>query len=140
MARILDFDAVAVGDSLPPLSKPPIDRVQLALFAGASGDHNPIHLDDDAARGAGLPGVIAHGMLNMAFLGQLVTGWAPRGGLRSFAARFTAMAYPGDTITCRGTVVDKAVIDGRKTVELDIVAENQSGERTLAGHASIVFA
>ena len=140
MTRAFDFDAIVVGDNLPPLSKPPIDRVQLALFAGASGDHNPIHLDDAAARAAGLPGVIAHGMLSMAFLGQFVADWAPRGGLRSFAARFTAMAYPGDTITCRGTVVKKAVIDGRKTVELDIVAENQAGERTLAGSASVVFA
>jgi acyl dehydratase len=140
MATALDFDAIAVGDRLPPLSKPPIDRAQLARFASASGDHNPIHLDDDAARSAGLPSVIAHGMLNMAFLAQFVADWAPRGGLRSFAARFTAMAYPGDTITCRGTVVGKAVIDGRKMVELDIVAENQAGERTLAGRASIAFA
>ena len=60
------FDSVQLGDVLPPLDMPPINRTQLALFAGASGDHNPIHIDTDFARQAGMPDVFAHGMLGMA--------------------------------------------------------------------------
>ena len=67
MQNNLDFETIKIGDSIPELVKAPITRTQLALFAGASGDHNPIHLDDAEAQAGGLSGVIAHGMLNMAF-------------------------------------------------------------------------
>jgi acyl dehydratase len=66
------FDTVQVGDELPALQIPPVDRATLALFAGASGDHNPIHIDIDAARCAGLPDVFAQGMLGMGWLGRLI--------------------------------------------------------------------
>src|ERR1035437_6235400 len=102
---MIRFNDVAVGDVLPELTKPPVTRTQLALFAGASGDHNPIHLDDAEAKGSGLPGIIVHGMLPMAFLGQLITNWVPQKALRGFSSRFAAMSYPGDAITCRGKVV-----------------------------------
>ncbi|HEY3709529.1 MAG TPA: MaoC/PaaZ C-terminal domain-containing protein [Amycolatopsis sp.] len=79
-----------VGTELPPLKVPPISRTTLALFAGASGDHNPIHLDLDVARSAGLEDVFAHGMLSMAYLGRLLTDWVPQERIRSFAVRFAA--------------------------------------------------
>ncbi|MCP5367830.1 MAG: MaoC family dehydratase N-terminal domain-containing protein [Hyphomicrobiales bacterium] len=131
------FEDLAVGQEIPPLTKPAVDRLQLALFAGASADHNPIHVDEGAARGGGLPGVIVHGMLNMAFLGQVVTNWVPVGRLRAFATRFAAMAYPGDVITCRGRI---AAVDGAgRTVDLALTAENQNGEVLLAGTATVAF-
>ena len=133
------FDSLQVGDAIPALTKPAIGPVQLALFAGASGDHNPIHLDDAAAKAGGLPGVIAHGMLSMAFLGQLLTAWVPQRRIRSFSTRFAAMAYPGDVITCRGTVAAKREADGEKLVDLEITAENQKGEKTLLGQATVVL-
>jgi acyl dehydratase len=133
------FDSIQVGDAIPALTKPAIGPVQLALFAGASGDHNPIHLDETAAKAGGLPGVIAHGMLSMAFLGQLLTGWVPQRRIRSFSTRFAAMAFPGDVITCRGTVAAKREADGEKLVDLDITAENQKGEKTLLGQATVVL-
>jgi len=71
------YDTVAVGDILPPLQLPPVDRTTLALFAGASGDHNPIHIDLDVARRSGMPDVFAQGMLGMAWVGRVVTAWAP---------------------------------------------------------------
>ena len=83
-------DAV-VGEELPPLEPPAISRAALALFAGASGDHNPIHIDVDHARDAGFDDVFAHGMLSMAHLGRLLTGWAPQSALRCFRVRFTAI-------------------------------------------------
>lgn len=133
------FDSIQVGDAIPALTKPAIGPVQLALFAGASGDHNPIHLDEAAAKAGGLPGVIAHGMLSMAFLGQLLTGWVPQQRIRSFSTRFAAMAFPGDVITCRGTVAGKREADGAKLVDLEITAENQKGEKTLLGQATVAL-
>ena len=139
MNQQIDIQSIQVGDEIPALRKPPITRLQLALFAGASGDHNPIHVDDEAARGGGLPGVIAHGMLNMAFLGQLLTEWVPRRQLRAFSTRFAAMAFPGDSITCRGVVVAKDVVDGEQRISLELVAENQNGEALLKGAAEVAL-
>ncbi len=134
-----NFDDFNVGDAIPEMQKPPITRTQLALFAGASGDHNPIHLDDDEARKGGLPGVIAHGMLNMAYLGQLLSGFVPQEKIRTFNARFVAMAAPGDTITCRGEVAAKRQEGGENLLDLQIVAVNQKDETVLDGAASIAL-
>ena len=133
------YDGVNVGEAIPVLVKPPVTRLQLALFAGASGDHNPIHVDDDAAKAGGLPGVIAHGMIDMAFLGQVLTAWVPQRAIRSFSARFVAMAFPGDVITCSGKIVDKRREGAEGIVELELAAENQKGEKLLAGKATIAL-
>ncbi|MBL6932141.1 MAG: MaoC family dehydratase [Rhodospirillales bacterium] len=133
------FDDFNVGDAIPETTKGPITRTQLALFAGASGDHNPIHLDDEEARKGGLPGVIAHGMLNMAYLGQLLSDFVPQSNIRSFSARFVAMTVPGDTITCRGEVAEKREENGEKRLDLKIVAVNQKDETVLDGAASIAL-
>lgn len=136
---MISYDDLTVGDALPELVTPQVSRTQLALFAGASGDHNPIHLDDEAARNSGLPGVIVHGMLSMAFLGQLVTGWAPQKSLRAFSTRFAAMNYPGDAITCRAKVVDKREAGSERLVDLELEAWNSRGDKTLAGSATIAL-
>jgi acyl dehydratase len=80
-----------------------VDRTTLALFAGASGDHNPIHIDLDFARRAGMPDVFAQGMLGMAWLGRLLTRWVPQARLRRFDVRFQGITHLGHVITCRGT-------------------------------------
>ena len=128
---------LSIGDRIPPLTVGPIGRTQLALFAGASGDHNPIHLDDEAAREGGLPGTIVHGMLNMAFLGRLLTQWVPQQQIRRFSSRFVGMAFPGDEITCLGTVASCDASAGENCVTLELVAQNQSGEVLLKGLATI---
>lgn len=133
------FQDVQVGDTIPELVKPALDRVRIARFAGASGDFNPIHIDDAAAHANKLPGIIAHGMLSMAFLGQLLTNWVPQKALRSVSTRFTAMAFPGDVITCRGVVKAKLEEGGEKLVELELSAVNQKGEQTLAGLARVAL-
>lgn len=139
MTTTIDLSTLAVGDALPERVKPPIDRLQLALYAGASSDYNPIHLDDDAARAGGLPGVIGHGMLSMAFLGQLLTGWVPQRQLRGFSARFVAMTAPGDVVTCRGTVAARGEVDGEARVELELSAVTQDGRQVLVGSASVAL-
>ena len=73
---------IQVGTAIPELVMPPISRYTLALYAGASGDHNPIHIDSDFAKKAGMPDVFAHGMLSMAYLGRMLTNWQPQAQVR----------------------------------------------------------
>ena len=114
-----DFSALQVGDTLPPLALPVVDRTMLALFAGASGDHNRIHIDTDYARRAGMPDVFAHGMLSMAFLGRLVTSWVPQKQVRGLGTRFTSITWVGDVITVSGKVTGKREANGEKLVDLE---------------------
>lgn len=133
------FDSVQVGDSLPDLTLPPVDRTTLALFAGASGDHNPIHIDVDFARRAGMPDVFAHGMLGMAWLGRLLTGWAPQTQLRRFDARFQGVTHLGNAIRCSGRVVEKLETDGERCVRIEVKSANQFGQTKIVGEALIAL-
>ncbi len=133
------FESVNVGDALPPLVSPPLTRTMLALFAGASGDHNPIHIDVDFARAAGMPDVIGQGMLTMAWLGRMLTGWVPQRDLREFGVRFTAMTHVGERITCTGRVTKKFEHDGERLVQLEITAANEAGEVKVAGEALVAL-
>jgi acyl dehydratase len=102
------------GDAIPPLALPPLDRLTLALYCGASGDHNPIHVDIDYARNtAGLDDVIGHGMLTMAYLGRLLTNWVPQPAIRHFDTRMLTPARIGDRITCTGSIIGITNADGR---------------------------
>jgi acyl dehydratase len=133
------YDAVQVGDSLPPLTLAPINRTTLALFAGASGDHNPIHIDTDYARKAGMVDVFAHGMLSMAYLGRLLTGWVDQRQLRGFAVRFAGITHLGHQITCSGKVVEKFEAEGEQRVKLEIRTTNQYGETRIVGDAIVAL-
>ena len=131
------FDDVQVGDPLPPLEKRLTTR-QLVMYAGASGDFYPIHYDLEFARAQGLPGVIVHGALKNAFLGQLATDWmGPEGTLVELSARYREMDVAGDTLTCRGTVVEKRSESGRHLVRCELWAENGKGVRTTTGEALV---
>ncbi|MDR2297081.1 MAG: MaoC family dehydratase [Comamonas sp.] len=129
------YDEVQVGDLLPTLDLPPINRTTLALFAGASGDHNPIHIDTDFARKAGMPDVFAHGMLGMAWLGRLLTGWAPQSRLRRFDVRFQGITHLANAISCTGRIVEKR--DADRSVRIEVQSSNQHGQTKIAGDAWI---
>jgi acyl dehydratase len=132
----MKFDDVALGTALPPVEKPAITTTQLAQYAGASGDFNRIHYDEPFARQGGFPSVIAHGMLSMAFFGQLVADWA--GGPDKIArlhARFKAVTFPGDRITVAGEVVARD--EAARTVELKLLAKKPDGTVTLEGSATV---
>ncbi len=133
------LDDLAVGDALTPLDLAPVTRAQLALFAGASGDHNPIHIDSDYARSVGQPDVFAHGMLVMAELGRLLTATFPITALRSFSTRFSAITRVHDRLTCRGTVADLTDVAGERRATLDLVVADQAGEIKLAGVAVVAL-
>jgi len=134
------YESVNVGDEPVKLTTDPVSRRTLALYAGASGDHNPIHIDIDFAKKAGLGDVIAHGMLVMAYMGRSVTDWVPQSAIRSFSTRFTAITRVGNAITCTGKVVDKMEEDGEKRVRLEITAQDQDGEVKGAGEAVVALA
>src|SRR6478672_1544743 len=89
---------VMENEQVPVLETEPVSRLTLALFAGASGDHNPIHVDLDFARAAGFDDVFAHGMLSMAYLGRMLTDWIPQEALRGFRVRFTAITHVHDRV------------------------------------------
>jgi acyl dehydratase len=135
MTNSLSWDQIDVGTAIPPLKLPPVSRTTLALFAGASGDHNPIHIDIDFARKAGMPDVFAHGMLGMAWLGRLLTNWAPQSQLRRFDVRFQGLTQVGDVLTCEGRVTEKMELDGVPVLKLQIGATSQDGQLRIAGDA-----
>lgn len=133
----LDFQNINIGDTLPILVKAPISRTTLALFAGASHDHNPIHIDSDFAKKAGYTDVFAHGMLGMAYLGQVLTNWVAPIAIKKFSARFKAITNLGDILTCNGEVIEKVVKDRKNFIRLSLSVRNQDGEEKLSGIALI---
>lgn len=132
------YGEVAVGDELPPFEAPPVTRLALALYCGASGDHNPLHVDSDFARAAGLGDVVAHGMLVMAWMGRTLTAWVPQSAIAVFGTRFLAMTRVGDAITCTARVVGKS--DDTRTVRVAVEARDQRGELKAAGEALVTLA
>jgi len=130
----LRYDDITVGTELPPLQTEAISRLTLALYCGASGDHNPIHVDTDFAHAAGMDDVFAHGMLGMAYLARVVTGWVPQRAIRALSTRFVAITHVGDRIACSGSVVEKLA---DRQVRLVLTAKDQSGVVKLAGEAIV---
>ncbi len=135
-----EIDApVRAGDVLPELVLPAIDRALLCRFAGASGDLNPIHIDIDSARRAGMPDVFAHGMLGMAWLGRLLTEWRPQSRLRSFSVRFMALTHLGNQPVLRGQVVELLEEDGQPLARVAVEMLNQYGQLKIQGEALVAL-
>lgn len=133
----LRYDQVAAGAELPAFTAAALSRTTLALYAGASGDHNPIHIDIDFAKKAGMPDVFAHGMLSMAYLGRLLTNWVPQQGIRRFSVRFAAITHVGDAITCSGRVLEKD--DAARTLRVEVTTRDAAGEIKLSGEAIVAL-
>lgn len=121
------------GDVLPSLELPEISRTTLALYAGASGDHNPMHIDLDVARSGGMDDVFAHGMLSMAYLGRFLTNYVPQEHIRTYSVRFASITPLHAKPTCTGTVTK--IEDG--LAHLDIAVTLSDGTVTLRGDAVV---
>ena len=134
-----DPSTIRVGDAMPVLELPPITRTTLALFAGASGDHNPIHIDIDFARKSGMPDVFAQGMLSMAYLGRALAQWVPQRRILRYGVRFAAITQLGDCVQCSGEVVAKLEHAGRPCARVALTATKRSGAVTLTGDALIAL-
>ncbi|MDT0200675.1 MaoC/PaaZ C-terminal domain-containing protein [Nocardioides sp. AE5] len=128
-----------VGDALAELVLEPISRTTLALFAGASGDHNPIHIDQDVAESAGLDDVFAHGMLSMAYLGRLLTDNFGLEPLRSYSTRFASITPVHGQPTCRATVREVDESSGERLATLDLTVILADGTTTLIGEAVVAL-
>ena len=125
------YEDVHIGDMLPGVTKE-ITHNLLVRYSGAVGDFNPIHTDPDFARAAGLGGVVAHGLLSMAFVNQMMVEWLGDPGLlRQLRCRFAVPVRPGDTITTGGVVAEKREERGQRLVVCEVWAENQRGERVV---------
>ena len=135
----ISYDQLNVGDALPAFETEAISRLTLALYCGASGDHNPIHVDTDFAKAAGVGDVFAHGMLSMAYLGQLLTNWVPQSALREYGVRFVAITQVGAQVRCAGRVTEKFEQDGERRVRVELSTTDQNGQTKLSGDAVIAL-
>jgi acyl dehydratase len=139
MTGKLYYEDVAVAGEITTLVKQLTTR-QLVMWAGASGDYNPIHYDKDFAQSRGLPGVVVHGQLAGCFLGQMVTDWiGEQGRLEKLALTYRGMNFPGEPLVCKGTVTKKYIEDGQHFVVCSLWAENPKGEKTVTGTAVVTL-
>ena len=134
-----NLEKIQVGDAIPALQVAPISRTTLALYAGASGDHNPMHIDIDFAKSAGLDDVFAHGMLSAAYLGRLVSNWVGPQRMRRLQVRFTAITHVHDAPLCTGKVLERLTVDGEERLRVELQCTNQQGEVKLTGEAVVAI-
>ncbi len=129
----------AVGDRIVHKTFPPISRHTLALYCGASGDHNPMHVDIDFAKAAGFPDVFSHGMLVMGYLGQALTDAVLPSRIRAFSTRFAAITQLGAQLTCEGHVAELLEEKGERRARLTLTTKDENGEVKLAGEAIVAL-
>jgi acyl dehydratase len=133
----LQYDDVDVGAEAPRLEHE-LTRTDLVMYAGASGDFNPMHHDEVAATSAGLPSVFGHGMFSMGLLGKAITDFVGFGNLRRYKVRFTRQTWPGEVLTSNVVVTGKREEGSEKLVDLEVTLSNQDGEVKVAGEAVAV--
>jgi len=131
--------SICIGDKLPDLQLSPVNRTTLALFGGASGDHNPIHIDIDFARRAGMPDVFAQGMLGMAWLARVITLWVPQARLRKYDVRFAGITHLGNVMTCKAEVVELMELEGEACARISLASSNQFGQNKIFGEAIVAL-
>ena len=133
------FEDVQVGDEIPTLTKDPMTLQRLVRYAGASGDFNPLHTDPAVGEAVGTGGIIAHGMLIMGFVGQMLSDYVGPTALRKFNVRFKGMTHLGDTITCSGTITEKNEVNGEAIIAGKVQAADQNGDIKVSGTFSAIL-
>ncbi|MGH8790709.1 MAG: MaoC/PaaZ C-terminal domain-containing protein [Cupriavidus necator] len=128
-----------VGQNLPELTVEPLSRATLALYAGASGDHVPLHIDTDFARRAGMPDVFGHGMLTAAWLGRYLTSCVEQDRIRSIDLRFVGVMHLHNQAVCSGRVIEHVDVQGEPCARIDLDVKNQYGEQKVLGEAVIAL-
>jgi len=126
-----------VGDSREVLLVDDLSRTQIVMYAGASGDYNPLHSDDLYTREvAGYPGVFAHGMLTMGMTGRALTDWVGDGRLTKYGVRFTKQVFPGATLTTTAPVEAIRNEGGVNYADFTVVTKDQDGDPVVTGSAT----
>jgi len=133
--RKLRYDDVKVGDTAPAIDHK-LSRTDLVMYAGASGDFNPMHHDEVAAQAAGLPSVFGHGMFTAGLLATAVTNYVGIGNLTSYRVRFTKQTWPGETLSTTIAVSEKRP---NNEIVLECAVVNESGEAKIQGEAVAVL-
>ena len=132
-----DCKSAKVGENLPDLIVGPISRTNLALYAGASGDHNPLHIDTDYANRIGLPDVIAHGMLIMGYLGRVLTNNMNQNQILEYGVQFSSITNIGDVLCCCGIVKEISGNKSNKILKLELNVIDQDNDTKLKGYSLI---
>ncbi|MEJ2718104.1 MAG: MaoC/PaaZ C-terminal domain-containing protein [Deltaproteobacteria bacterium] len=133
------FEQLNVGDEVVRLVKLAITKVQLVRYAGASGDFNPLHTDDSVAQAAGFNGVVAHGMLLLAFMTEAVTSWIPRRWFKQIKTRFKSVSGSGDILTITGVVKEKHIENDSGIVTCEIQIADESNDVKASGTFQAAF-
>lgn len=133
------FEDVNVGDTMPELVLDPLQELQFVMYAGASGDFNPLHTVHAFGEMAGYGGVIGHGMLSMALTGRALTDWLGLDAIKKYGVNFRAVTLPKDVLTVKGTVTKKYEEQGKNCIDIDMLTENQRGEKVIMGNATAVL-
>lgn len=132
----LSATKLKIGDTYSERVVDDLTRTQIVMYAGASGDYNPVHTDQvfttEVAR---YPGVFAHGMLTMGMTGRTLTNYVGDARLTKFGVRFTNQVWPGDSLDTKLVVKNFTENNGQKYVELDVSTVNQDGKVVLSGYA-----
>ena len=129
----LAANELSIGDTYTECLVEDLTRTQIVMYAGASGDYNPVHTDELFTKEvAGYPSVFAHGMLTMGMTGRMVSNYVGDGRLTKFGVRFTSQVWPGDTLNSTATV--ESIEDG--IVNLNVETTNQDGVKVLSGYAA----
>ena len=126
---------LAVGAAAPPREFGPMTTQMFVRYSGASGDLNPIHYDDAFAKKAGYPSVFSQGMHQAALLATFATDWLGAQNVRRFLVRFRDQVWPGDVLTCNGTVLGFDEVHGERRVQVELTCTSQSGAVVIAGEA-----
>ena len=133
----LKASQLKVGDTREEVVVDNLTRTQLVMYAGTSGDYNPVHSDEVfATKVAGYPTVFAHGMLSMGLTARMLTNWVGDGRLTRYGVRFVAQVWPGDTLTAKARVDALREENGVPLADLEVVTTNQSGQEVVRGYAT----
>ena len=133
----LKASELKVGDTYEEQVCENLSRTQIVMYAGASGDYNPLHSDEVfTTQVAGYPSVFAHGMLSMGMTGTMLTNYVGDGRLTYYGVRFTAQVFPGATLTAKATVTDIREEDGHQIADLEVSTTDEEGTEVIKGKAS----
>ncbi|HEX6311116.1 MAG TPA: MaoC/PaaZ C-terminal domain-containing protein [Acidimicrobiia bacterium] len=132
------WDDLQEGASAEALVVGPLTRTDFVRYQGASGDFNPIHHDEEYAKSAGFPTVFSVGMLQAGILATYATDWLGAENVRTYGFQFREQVWPGDTLTCRGTVTNRYEEDGERRVDLELACTRQDGGTAIKGWATFV--
>ena len=132
------WDDLVEGTKADPRELGPLSRTDFVRYQGASGDFNPIHHDEEYAKGAGFPTVFSVGMLQAGILGAYATDWLGAKNVRRFGFQFREQVWPGDTLTCTGEVTKRYEEDGERKVDLELLCARQDGGTAIKGWATFV--